>query len=74
MRCPRTASSVCSYRRSRIHSSAAERLEIYFHRNSVADGKFDILEVGQEVRFSEALGDKGPQATIVRPVGKHHLE
>jgi hypothetical protein len=25
------------------------------------------------VRFSEAAGDKGPQATSVRPVGKHHL-
>ena len=47
--------------------------EIYFHRNSVAGGKFDDLEVGQEVRFSEAVGDKGPQATSVRPVGKHHL-
>jgi cold shock CspA family protein/ribosome-associated translation inhibitor RaiA len=48
--------------------------DIYFHRNSVADGKFDSLEVGQEVRFSETLGVKGPQATIVRPVGKHHVD
>jgi len=48
--------------------------EIYFHRNSVEGGKFDELRVGQEVRFSEATGDKGPQATFVRPVGKHHLE
>jgi len=47
--------------------------EVYFHRNSVADGKFDDLKVGQEVRFSETVGDKGPQATSVHPVGKHHL-
>jgi hypothetical protein len=25
------------------------------------------------VRFSEAAGDKGPRATSVRPVGKHHV-
>jgi len=29
--------------------------------------------VGEEVRFSEGTGDKGPQATSVRPLGKHHL-
>jgi cold shock CspA family protein/ribosome-associated translation inhibitor RaiA len=54
--------------------ASSDGRDIYFHRNSVADGKFDSLEVGQEVRFSEAVGDKGPQATIVRPVGKHHIE
>jgi cold shock CspA family protein/ribosome-associated translation inhibitor RaiA len=48
--------------------AASDGREIYFHRNSV-DGKFDDLEVGQQVRFSEAVGDKGPQATSVRPVG-----
>ena len=53
--------------------AASDGREIYFHRNSVSDGKFDDLKVGQEVRFSEAAGDKGPQATSVRPVGKHHL-
>jgi cold shock CspA family protein/ribosome-associated translation inhibitor RaiA len=54
--------------------ASADGREIYFHRNSVEDAKFDSLAVGQEVRFSEAPGDKGPQATFVRPVGKHHLE
>ena len=39
----------------------------------VDSGKFEDLKVGQEVRFSEAAGDKGPQATSVRPVGKHHV-
>jgi cold shock CspA family protein/ribosome-associated translation inhibitor RaiA len=53
--------------------ASADGREIYFHRNSIADGHFDDLKVGQEVRFSEAPGDKGPQATIVRPIGKHHL-
>ena len=53
--------------------SASDGREIYFHRNSVSDGKFDDLKVGQEVRFSEAIGTEGPQATSVRPVGKHHL-
>lgn len=46
--------------------------EIYFHRNSVADDGYDRLEAGQDVRFAEEMGDKGPQATFVRPVGKHH--
>ena len=54
--------------------AVADGREIYFHRNSVAAAKFDELEPGQEVRFSEAMGDKGPQATLVRPVGKHHLD
>lgn len=53
--------------------ASADGREIYFHRNSVAGGKFDGLKVGQDVRFSEAIGDKGPQATIVTPVGKHHV-
>ena len=46
---------------------------IYFHRNSVLDGSFDNLTVGAEVRFDEEQGDQGPQATTVRPIGKHHI-
>jgi ribosomal subunit interface protein len=53
--------------------AASDGREIYFHRNCVADGMFNSLTVGQEVRFSEAIGEKGPQATIVKPVGKHHI-
>jgi cold shock CspA family protein/ribosome-associated translation inhibitor RaiA len=41
--------------------------EIYFHRNSVVDGRFDELNVGDVVRFHEELGDKGPQASSVTP-------
>jgi cold shock CspA family protein len=46
---------------------------IYFHRNSVLNGGFDALEVGNEVRFAEEAGDLGPQASSVSPVGKHHV-
>lgn len=46
--------------------------EVYFHRNSVAGGGFDRLRVGDEVRLSLAEGDKGPQASVVHPVGRHH--
>lgn len=54
--------------------STSDGREIYFHRNAVADNGYDALEAGQEVRFSEDIGDKGPQATIVQPIGKHHLD
>jgi cold shock CspA family protein len=45
--------------------------EVYFHRNSVLGGGFAQLEVGREVAFTEEQGDKGPQASMVRPVGRH---
>jgi cold shock CspA family protein/ribosome-associated translation inhibitor RaiA len=54
--------------------TASDGREIYFHRNSVAGAGLEDLRLGQEVRFSEAMGDKGPQATLVRTVGKHHLD
>jgi cold shock CspA family protein/ribosome-associated translation inhibitor RaiA len=47
--------------------------EIYFHRNSVLNGAFDRLTVGSEVRFVEEMGEKGPQASTVRVIGKHHI-
>jgi cold shock CspA family protein len=46
--------------------------EIYFHRNSVLDGAFPRLEIGAQVSFAEEAGDKGPQASTVRPPGKKH--
>lgn len=54
--------------------TASDGREIYFHRNAVASDGYDALETGQEVRFSEEVGDKGPQATHVQPIGKHHLD
>ena len=46
----------------------ADSREIYFHRNCVVDAEFDELRVGDEVRFAEELGEKGPQATTVHLV------
>lgn len=51
----------------------ADGREVYFHRNSVLDNAFDRLMVGSEVRFVEEIGEKGPQASTVRLIGKHHL-
>ena len=51
----------------------ADGREIYFHRNSVVDNAFDQLTIGSEVRFFEEMGEKGPQASTVRVIGKHHL-
>lgn len=47
--------------------------EVYFHRNSVLGDGFDKLETGDEVRFAEEEGEKGPQASTVQAIGKHHL-
>jgi cold shock CspA family protein len=54
--------------------SAADGQEIYFHRNSVLDDKFDELQAGMEVRFAlhEGEGEEGAQASTVTVVGKHH--
>lgn len=45
----------------------ADEREVYFHRNSVMDGKFPELAVGTRVRFVETEGEKGPQASTVAP-------
>jgi ribosomal subunit interface protein len=54
---------------------SAEGEEIYFHRNSVANGGFEALSVGDEVRFvaQHSESTEGPQASTVVPLGKHHL-
>jgi cold shock CspA family protein/cytochrome c2 len=48
--------------------------EVYFHPHAVVDGSFERLNVGDEVRFvvHPGEGEKGPQASTVIPVGKHH--
>lgn len=43
--------------------------EVYFHRNSVLDDRFERLEAGTKVRFAEEMGDEGPQASTVVQVG-----
>lgn len=45
--------------------------EIYFHRNSVLNGGFSRLSVGSRVAFAEEMGEKGPQASTVKLLGKH---
>jgi cold shock CspA family protein len=48
--------------------------EIYFHRNSVLNGDFAKLSVNSRVSYAEEMGDKGPQASTVRLMGKHSLK
>lgn len=54
--------------------TTADEREVYFHRNSVADEAFDHLAVGEEVRFSESMGDKGPQASSVHSIADRHTD
>jgi cold shock CspA family protein len=42
-------------------------LEVYFHRNSVLQPGFESLQPGSLVTFVEERGEKGPQASSVRP-------
>ena len=46
--------------------------QVYFNRASVLNDAFDDLIVGTPVAFVEEQGDKGPQASTVRILGKHH--
>jgi cold shock CspA family protein len=52
---------------------AADGHEVYFHRNSVLDGAFSRLAVGTRVAFVEEMGERGPQASTVKLLGKHSL-
>jgi cold shock CspA family protein len=47
--------------------------EIYFHRNSVLSDAFSRLTPGTRVSFAEEAGEKGPQASSVKLLGKHAL-
>jgi cold shock CspA family protein/ribosome-associated translation inhibitor RaiA len=48
--------------------------EVYFHRNSVVEGRFNDIEPGSQVRLEVAERESGEgwQATTVHVVGKHH--
>lgn len=50
--------------------STSDGREIYFHENSVLNDNFKHLQIGTEVHFSEEQGEKGPQASTVRVIGK----
>ena len=41
---------------------------IYFNRNSVLHDHWEHLKIGTAVRYTQELGDKGLQASIVEPV------
>ncbi len=42
--------------------------EVYFHENSVVEGGWEKIDVGAEVRFTEAEGEQGPHAVNVTPL------
>ena len=42
--------------------------EVYFHRHAVGNGRFETLDLGIPVRFTEEEGDQGPQASVVEIV------
>jgi len=52
---------------------SSDGAEIYFHRNSLVGGEFSELAVGSRVTFADEIGEKGPQATTVKLLGKHGL-
>jgi cold shock CspA family protein/ribosome-associated translation inhibitor RaiA len=47
----------------------ADGREIYFHCNSVLDGRFGDLTTGTRVRFVEEMGERGAQASTVAILG-----
>ena len=51
----------------------ADGREIYFHQNSVLNNGFRRIAPGARVSFFEEMGDKGPQASTVKLLGKHGL-
>jgi cold shock CspA family protein len=46
----------------------ADGRHVYFHRNSVANTRFDALRIGVGVAFTEEADEQGPRATTVRVV------
>jgi cold shock CspA family protein/ribosome-associated translation inhibitor RaiA len=46
--------------------------EIYFHKNSVLNSSGQVPP-GTRVTFFEEMGEKGPQASTVKVLGKHGL-
>jgi len=51
---------------------AADGHEVYFNCNSVVDGGSNIVP-GTRVSYVEEIGEKGPQASTVKMLGKHGL-
>ncbi len=51
----------------------ADGREIYFHRNSLLNADMAALGPGTRVTFAEEMGEKGPQASTVKLMGKHAM-
>jgi cold shock CspA family protein len=47
--------------------------EVYFHKNSILDDGARHVAPGTRVTFFEEMGEKGPQASTVRVLGKHAM-
>ncbi len=61
-----------SVRRVWLHRSSRWPRSL-FSPNSVLDDAFGRLTVGTRVTFAEEMGEKGPQASTVKLLGKHGL-
>jgi cold shock CspA family protein/ribosome-associated translation inhibitor RaiA len=48
----------------------ADGREVYFHKNSVLNGGFARLKPGAAVSFAEEEGEKGAQASTVKPTSR----
>ena len=51
---------------------SADGAEVYFNCNGVLEGR-PSLAVGSRVAYVEEIGEKGPQASTVKILGKHGL-
>lgn len=51
-----------------------EGSHLYFHRNSVMNGRFEALKRGDSVHYVETVGDTGPIASKVWIGPDHHLD
>ena len=45
-----------------------EEGDVFFHMSSVEGSNFESLVEGQTVEYESEHGDKGPKATVVKPV------
>ena len=52
---------------------ASDGREIYFHKNAVLEASLSKIVSGAHVTFAEEMGEKGPQASTVRLLGKHSM-
>ncbi|MDJ0949283.1 MAG: HPF/RaiA family ribosome-associated protein [Alphaproteobacteria bacterium] len=53
--------------------AAPDGQEIYFHRNTVEGGGWEVMDIGTEVRFTASEGEKGLHALSVTPVGESEV-